>query len=458
VVDTFIGRSLMRPDEVTLAERLRDAGYRTGIFGKWHLGDNAPLRATDQGFQAALTLKGGGIGQPSDPPGGDHYQDPTLYRNGKAEKMKGYVTDLITDGAVDFVGAGGAPFFAWVAYNAPHTPLEPPAGSAEPYVAAGLPLPQAQIYAMVENIDTNVGRLLDRLKERGLDRDTIVIFLTDNGPQQARFNGGLRGLKGGVFEGGIRVPFYLRWPARFPRGGSVPGPAAHVDVVPTILEAAGLPPASGIDGRSLLAHLGGAPMSEREIFLQWHRGDAPELHRSFTVVGNRWKLARPQPKDRAMLFDLGQDPAETTDVSAQHPDILERMLRSYEEWFKDVGRGGYAPARIHVGDPSENPVVLTRQDWRGAKAGWGPDSVGHWEIRALRSLKVRATLRFPAVSRDGNAVLQVGSQSVSVFVNSGQTSAVLNLGLRSGDSRLEAQVRQGEKVGGPTHVELAFSE
>jgi len=124
VVDTFMGRSMMHPDEVTIAEILGQAGYRTGIFGKWHLGDNYPLRPQDQGFQDCLTIRGGGIGQPSDPPGGDHYTDATMYRNGTAFKSKGYCTDVFTDGALNFIEANAEqPFFAYVAYNAPHTPL-----------------------------------------------------------------------------------------------------------------------------------------------------------------------------------------------------------------------------------------------------------------------------------------------------------------------------------------------
>ena len=127
VVDTYRGRSLMHPDEVTLAERLRAAGYRTGIFGKWHLGDNAPLRPIDQGFQEALVLKGGGIGQPSDLPGGSHYHDPVLLHNGSPRRFTGYCSDVFTTAAIDFLeSSAGSPFFLYLAFNCPHDPLEPP--------------------------------------------------------------------------------------------------------------------------------------------------------------------------------------------------------------------------------------------------------------------------------------------------------------------------------------------
>jgi arylsulfatase A-like enzyme len=387
VVDTFIGRSMMHADERTLAETLRGAGWRTGLFGKWHLGDNHPLRARDQGFEEEISLRGGGIGQPSDPPGGDHYQDPTLYRNGVAEKRKGYVTDLITDGAIAFARAHkAAPFFAWVAYNAPHTPLEAPEGYLKPYLDAGLDETTAKVYAMVQNIDDNVGRLLRELDDLGLARDTIVIFMTDNGPQQKRYNAGLRGLKTTVFEGGIRVPFYVRWPAKLKAGRVVKEPAAHIDVLPTLLEACGVQPPPGLDGRSVLAQLRGDPVepSPRTLFFQWHRGDQPEPGRSCAAVESRWKWLRPgAPADPGMLFDLLADPGETKDVAAEHPREVERLAAAYAAWFRDVSATrGYAPPRILLGTAHENPTLLTRQDWRGPKAGWGKDSAGHWEVDA----------------------------------------------------------------------------
>lgn len=223
VVDTYLGRSLMRAEEVTLAEILAAAGYRTGIFGKWHLGDNYPLRAMDQGFQESLVLNGGGIGQPSDPIGGESYFDPLLRRNGVLVKTKGYVSDVITDAALKFIGENrDRPFFAYLAFNAPHTPLEVPERYRDKYKQMGLsregfpgvkevgghPIPQnfdpettAKIYGMVENIDDNLGRLLRGLDQFKLSDETVVIFLTDNGPQQPRYNAGMFQRKGSTHEG-----------------------------------------------------------------------------------------------------------------------------------------------------------------------------------------------------------------------------------------------------------------
>jgi arylsulfatase A-like enzyme len=283
VVDTYLGRSLMHPDEVTLAEMLATAGYRTGIYGKWHLGDNYPMRAIDQGFQEALTLNGGGIGQPSDPPGGESYFDPILFARGKPQKIPGYVSDVITSGALEFIEQNRSrPFFTYVAFNAPHTPLEVPEKYYQTYrqmnltladfPSAGHPLPQdfdpeitARIYGMVENIDDNVGRLLQKLDELKLSENTIVIFLTDNGPQQPRYNAGMLQRKGSTHEGGIRVPCFLRWPGKFTPGRKVDRIAAHIDLAPTLLEISAVkkPAAVSFDGISLL------PLLKGETVLTW---------------------------------------------------------------------------------------------------------------------------------------------------------------------------------------------
>ncbi|HEV7226094.1 MAG TPA: arylsulfatase, partial [Pirellulales bacterium] len=288
VVDTFVGRSLMFADEVTLAEMLGAAGYRTGIFGKWHLGDNYPLRAMDQGFQEALVIKGGGIRQPSDPPGGDGYFNPMLMHNGRLEPSRGYCSDVYTDAAIQFIEQPSErPFFVYLPFNAPHGPFEAPEKELAAYRQENLGpdefpkfgYPQrgkvgqddlARAYAMVTNIDENFGRLMTKLDELRLTKNTIVIFLTDNGPPQPRYNAGLHGLKGSVYEGGIRVPFYIRWPARLPPGQQREIAAAHIDVAPTLLEACGVEPPAGVkfDGRGLMKVLLGKTddWPERTLF------------------------------------------------------------------------------------------------------------------------------------------------------------------------------------------------
>ena len=456
VVDTFIGRSLMRPEELTLAEMLGGAGYRTGIFGKWHLGDNHPLRAVDQGFQEALTLKVGGIGQPSDPPGGDRYQDPTLYRNGKPFKAKGYVTDVITDGALDFIAAGREkPFFAYIAYNAPHGPLEVPEGSLDPY--KGLPDVTARVYAMVSNIDHNVGRLLAKLDDLKLAQETIFIFMTDNGPQQARYNAGMRGQKGTVFDGGIRVPFFVRWPGRLEAGRKVDRIAAHVDVAPTLLDACRVAkPEVAFDGVSLLPLLTGTAKDwpDRTIFSQWHRGDEPVLGRACMARSQRWKMVRLQPDAAAMLFDMAADPLEKNDVAAANPAVRDDLVKKYEAWFRDVGAArGYAPPRIKVGTPAENPVLFTRQDWRGPKAGWGKENLGHWEIDVARAGTYEVKLIFRApVSR---ARLVVAGFQKELDLPAGATEATFaGLALPAGPTRLEPSLADGPSARGVDYVEM----
>jgi arylsulfatase A-like enzyme len=425
VVDTYLGRALMFPDEVTLAEMLSAAGYRTGIFGKWHLGDNAPMRPIDQGFQESLVLKGGGIGQPSDPPGGSSYFDPILEHNGRQERHRGYCSDIFAGAAIDFMKrAGDRPFFAYLAFNCPHDPLEVSEAELAPYKAMDLTLASfprlgqrippewasppetvARVYAMVSNIDTNVGRVLEALEDSKLANDTIVVFMTDNGPAEIRWNAGLRGWKGSVFDGGIRVPCYLRWPGHFPAQLKIDRIAAHIDLMPTLLEAAGARPPKGLklDGKSLLPLLTGkqtAGWPDRTLYFQWHRGDLPEPGRSFAARSQTYKLLRREPIPGAKppgleLFDMERDPLELEDLAARHRDKVGKMYQDYLAWFKDVSATrGYAPSPIELGGTRENPSILTRQDWRGPTAGWNPNDLGFWQVQIVRGGRFDVTLHF----------------------------------------------------------------
>ncbi len=442
VVDTYAGRSLMHPGEITLAEMLSAAGYRTGIFGKWHLGDNAPLRPIDQGFQESLVHKGGGIGQAADPPGGSSYFDPILQHNGQPRKYPGYCSDIFTTAAIDFLGKDGdRPFFAYLSFNCPHDPLQAPPAELATYRSMTfapdeLPKPDqpttpdslspaesvARVYAMVENIDTNVGRILSALESRGLARDTIVIFLTDNGPAKSRFNAGLRGLKGTGYDGGIHVPFFIRWPSRLTSGCVVDRIAAHIDIVPTLLDACGVARPDGLrlDGRSLMPLLTGGPdvsWPDRTLFFQWHRGDRPEPDRAFAAQSQKYKLVRAEPPFESRkvppleLFDMETDPGEQHNIVAEQPEIVNRLHAEYLAWFKDVSSTrGFDPIRIEIGGDREDPTILTRQDWRGPRAGWGPNDQGHWEVEVSRRPVRSDPTPDASTLPDGRASLAPGSQ------------------------------------------------
>ena len=486
VVDTYLGRSLMHRDEVTIAEMLSDVGYRTGIFGKWHLGDNYPLRAVDRGFQEALTLNGGGIGQPSDPPGGEHYFDPILFRDGLPVKTKGYVSDVITDAAIQFIRKHrDQPFFSYLAFNAPHTPLEAPERLYRSYremglrpedfpgmdVLGGHPIEKgfdaettARIYAMVENIDENVGRLLSEIDALELRENTIIMFLTDNGPQQTRYNAGLLQRKGTTHEGGIRVPFFARWPGRFPAGRRISDIAAHIDLAPTLLEACGVakPARVQFDGVSLFPLLTGAQerLAERTLFFQWHRGDAPEIYRAFAARTPRYKLVQPVGAGEVpsgsweaafKLYDMSVDPLETRDIAANQPEIVSQLKAAYATWFRDVttGRDYSSPARSVIGAPRQNPVRLTRQDWRGPAANWGAKGHGYWEVEIAGAGDYQISARLQPQDTARWARFLLGAVALRQEVSAGAATVIFPaVRLEAGAGRLECYIeREGEAIG-----------
>jgi arylsulfatase A-like enzyme len=458
VVDTYMGRSMMYNDEVTIAEVLQTAGYKTGIFGKWHLGDHYPLRPQEQGFDEVLVHEGGGIGQPSDPPDGNSYFNPKLMHNGQPEQRPGYCTDVFFDAAMQFISQNKQqPFFTYLATNAPHVPLQVDEKYVEPF-RGKVDETTAKTYGMLVNLDENAGRLLAHLKKEGLEENTILIFMGDNGPIPARFNAGMRGIKGTVYEGGIRVPFFVRWPAAIKPGVKIDRLSAHIDLFPTLLEACGLnvPAKDKIDGSSLhslwIKPQSAATWPDRTVYFQWHRGDRGELYNSCAARNQRFKMVNGKE-----LYDLEVDPAESRDLAKSQPERLAEFNRGYEAWFRDVAATrNFEPPRIYLGTAHENPVLLTRQDWRGPQASWAPGGLGYWEVDVREGGEYELTLLFPDETDAGEAWASLGGVKKQVPFAAGAKSAVVKLnGVRPGVARAEAWlVFSGGSPRGPYYLSV----
>lgn len=402
VIHTSRGGAKMHGDEITVAEILRDAGYRTGMFGKWHLGDNYPMRPIDQGFEQALWHKGGGIGQTPDQP--NDYFDPWLWDQDRQVREEGYCTDIFFDAALEFIEANqDAQFFVYLPTNAPHTPLTVAEELWKPYADAGLDETTARVYGMVENIDQNLGRLTGKLDELGIRDRTVVAFISDNGPQQQRYTAGLRGRKSMNYEGGIRALSFWQGPGIAP--GKSASIAQHVDVAPTIVETAGAAAPQGWqpDGVSIRAVLAGESISGRTLFSQVHRGLEPKPFQNAAVVTDRWKLvAGPGtfsdedwngPDDPPLeLYDLSADPGEEDDRAGENPEAVADLRGRYERWFEDVRASrNFTPGVIHLGAEGLNEQVLCRyQD--STFVGGAPTT---WSAAIERAGRYRFSVRHP---------------------------------------------------------------
>jgi arylsulfatase A-like enzyme len=461
VIHTSRGAAKMHGEETTIAELLKRAGYRTGIFGKWHLGDSFPMRPIDQGFDEALVHKSGGITQGPDRP--NSYFDPLLWENGKPVRRKGYCTDVFFDAALDFIWRNRArPFFAYIPTNAPHTPLEVADKDAAPYRAMGLDDTTARVYAMVENIDQNFGRLIGKLDELDLRRNTIMIFLSDNGPQQERYTAGLRDRKTSVYEGGIRALSFWQWPGVVTGSRKTATMAAHIDVAPTLAEIAGAAAAPGraFDGRSLLPLLRGDPQPwpERALFFQVHRGLEPQRYRNAAVETNRYKLLLTPgafngehiaiPSDPVTeLYDLENDPRETRNVIARFPEIASELRKRYEAWFEDVKSSRqFTPGVIHLGSEAEPEVVLSRyqdanyEDER--PVGWSVniEKAGRYEVEVRTGDDSWESARSPAAA---TLFVRLNQRRLESPLRAGTTQAVFEL--PAGKAMLDAWIQQKDQ-------------
>ncbi len=354
VTHTIYERERMSLDTFTVAQMLKTVGYTTGIFGKWHLGDEAAYQPDKRGFDEVYIHGGGGIGQTypgscGDAPGNRNI-NPTLMHNGKFEKTEGYCTDLFFAQAIrwmDSQRAGDKPFFAYIPLNSSHGPHVVPAQYYQQYVGKpGVSEEMAKFYGMNENVDTNFGVLLKKLKDWGIERNTVVMYLgTDNGGTAGveLFNAGMRGGKASAWEGGTRSPFFIRWPGVTKGGTECSALTSNIDIFPTLAEitSARLSDAvkKQVEGRSLVSLLKNpqAQPAERNIFThvgRWGVGKPPEKLGKCSVRNSQYALVH--ENNAWELYDLRADPGQKQDVSAAHTKIVQNLTASYDQWWEEV--------------------------------------------------------------------------------------------------------------------------
>ena len=355
VTHTIHERERMSLKAMTLAQVLKSAGYTTGIFGKWHLGDEPERWPDKRGFDEMFVHGAGGIGQTypgscGDAPG-NKYFDPAILHNGRFEKTKGYCTDVFFGQAINWMAqqtAGKQRFFAYITPNAPHAPLDVPAEYEKLYTGK-VPTNTAKFFGMIANIDDNVGKLLARLKELGIERDTLIILMNDNGGTAGVqvFNAGMRGAKVTPWIGGTRAASFWRWRGTL-QPGDISALAAHIDVFPTLAAIVGAKltdeTAGQIEGRSLVPLLRnpGVPWADRTLVAhqgRWERGKAAESkYRRCSIRNTRWQLVCDTNGESKLwqLFDLGSDPGEKNDVAAAHPEVVRQLETAYDKWWEEI--------------------------------------------------------------------------------------------------------------------------
>ena len=490
---TIIGRNLLRQGEVTIADILKENGYGTGIFGKWHLGDNYPYLPQDRGFDEALIHGGGGVGQTPDYWNNDYFDD-TYFRNGVPEQFEGYCTDVWFSEALKFIESKKEqPFFCYIAPNAPHGPFHIPQKYIDMYKDIE-DIPNPNFYGMITNIDENLGVLRSKLKEWKIDENTILIFMTDNGtsagiqldkasfPTGKGYNAGMRGKKGSAYEGGHRVPFFIHWPkGELSHGKNVDFITSYTDVVPTLLDLVDIEykAALSFEGESLVPLLKD-PESEwksRTIITDTQRKEFLHKWKDASIMTDDYRLIRGKE-----LYDFNLDAGQTTDISEQHPEIVEKMRADYEAWWARVSQRSDEINPIPVGY-DESHVTLTCHDIHaddGKMPAWNQTQVrlnrnpnGFWIIDVKRAGKYSIALhRYAKETNAGfneavpigddidggrpypegrpinvtKAKLKVGDREEEQNISSDALNAVFELELEAGEQELKSWLIDQDEV------------
>jgi arylsulfatase A-like enzyme len=457
---TINGRSMLRPDEWTLAEMFKANGYATGMIGKWHLGDNYPCRPQDQGFEHVVWHHGGGLGNAPDHWGNDYFDD-TYVVGDQPRQFEGYCTDVWFREAARFIDQKREkPFFLYLAPNAPHSPHIVPEPYAAPYKAAGMPDTMAKFYGMITNIDENLGKLRAHLASLGLADNTLLIFMTDNGTtagwiDQAEpypyFNAGMRGWKGSAWDGGHRVPCFWHWPAGDLEGGRDIGRvSAHIDLLPTLADLLGLKNEDSLplDGISLVPLLkGGDPAApERTLFVHVQRAFLPPKWKDSAVMTQRWRLI-----DGKSLYDITADPGQSRDMASEKPEVVTNLRARYEEWWSSLDAEMKQIVRYEVG-AGENPMLLSSHDWLmpgETPAAWHQKHIqrgdliqGPWAINVKQSGNYEIVFyRWPPEMKKAmeakEAKLRIAGKEQSQPLQMDANQAVFRVHLDAGPAMLE---------------------
>jgi len=364
ITHTILERERMALATVTLPQVLAKAGYKSGIFGKWHLGDEAEYQPEKRGFDEVFIHGAGGIGQAYDCSCADvpnnKYFDPVIRHNGKFVKTEGFCTDVFFNKATDWISKmkdTEEPFFAYIATNAPHAPYIAPEASRKRFIEMGFNSQQAGFYGMIENIDDNLGKLMAKMDEWDLWKDTVFIFMSDNGMagdvgdtrkvlgQDADgnklkgYNAGMKGYKGSLDEGGARVPFFIRWDGKTEAGKTVNEVVAHIDLLPTLAGMAGVDfPEGQVEGRDFWPLLISkkAEWPDRYLFdhrARWDTGKNPDDFKwvTFSVRGPKYRLV-----GKNQLYDIDADPGQRTNIAEEQPGIVKEMTEAYDKFWKET--------------------------------------------------------------------------------------------------------------------------
>ncbi len=469
---TIMGASMLNGEEVTLADVFNKNGYETGMFGKWHLGDNHPFLPHDRGFDEAFYHGGGGIGQTPDYWNNDYFDD-TYFRNGIPEKKTGYCTDVWFDEAIKFIeNKKDDPFLCYLSLNAPHGPLNVPEDYYNRYKSEEINDKQKRFYGMITNIDDNFSKLIQKLDVLGISDNTMVIFTTDNGTAGGGYNAGMRGRKGSEYDGGHRVPFIIKWP----EGGLVGGKklsalTAHVDILPTITKLTGqeFTATKTMDGADISSYLlgkSGAP--ERFLVTDTQRVPWPIKGKNSCVMQGDWRLVKGNE-----LYNISQDPGQKTNIADQNPEKVEEMNAFYERWWEDViketkfsvielGRdavdvitchdartAGAYPAWNQQQIRKGNPMKLGKFSVDFVKEGKYKFSLRRWPVESGLALGSEILDEIPAtLTKNGRingkamafkkAYLKIGEQEYSVPVNNRDQAAIIEVDVKKGETELSA--------------------
>ncbi len=369
------GLENMNPSEITLGEIFQSQGYKTGCFGKWHNGAHYPQHPNQQGFEEFVGFCAGHW---------NNYFSTTLEHNGEPFPTDGYITDVLTREAINFIEKNkDDPFFCYIPFNAPHGPFQVPDQYFDKYKKLGFNDKDAAVYGMCENIDDNVGKIHEKLKELQLEENTIVIFMTDNGPNGQRFNGGMRGVKGSIHEGGVRVPCFINWEGKIPQK-SISQIAGHIDILPTLVSLCNLDPPETLplDGRDLSPLIHGDSMAfpQRLFFSKKSReviipDGATRSDQYRMVIEN----------GDTMLFDMQNDPGQKHDISMKNKEMMRSLATAYGNWIDGVTKDYKPDDAIQIGFDAEKNTYLPAHesgfsgDIRFKEGhGWAHDWLVNW--------------------------------------------------------------------------------